>query len=70
MVAPPRPGYFVCGFPLTEQNRGDGFDESDAGHADHSWALALALAAADSPAPSVEFVSSGARRPSSQAAGF
>jgi phage FluMu gp28-like protein len=46
-------------------------DRTDAaGHADHFWALALALAAADSPAPSVEFVSSGAARAFAITRGF
>ncbi len=35
-------------------------------HADHFWALALALAAADDGGPSVEFLSTGLPRPSAQ----
>lgn len=38
-----------------------------AGHADHFWALALALAAAEEPTLSVDFVSSARPRPFSQA---
>jgi len=38
-----------------------------AGHADHFWALALALAAAEEPAISLEFVSSTLLRPFAQA---
>ena len=41
-----------------------------AGHADHFWALALALAAAEEPAISLEFVSSTLLRPFAQASAF
>jgi phage FluMu gp28-like protein len=40
------------------------------GHADHFWALALALAAAEEPAPSVEFVSSSVPRAFAQSRVF
>ncbi|MBI4462689.1 MAG: hypothetical protein HY653_07280 [Acidobacteria bacterium] len=40
------------------------------GHADHFWALALALSAAEEPATSVEFISSALPRPFTQAAIF
>ncbi len=40
------------------------------GHADHFWALALALAAAEEPEISLEFVSSALLRPWAQAAAF
>jgi len=44
------------------------FDAERAPHADHFWALALALAAADdSSAPATDFLSSGLPRPFSQA---
>jgi phage FluMu gp28-like protein len=41
-----------------------------AGHADHFWALALALAAADQPASPVEFLSTTIRRPSAHSSAF
>jgi len=41
-----------------------------AGHADHFWALALALAAAEEPEISLEFVSTSLLRPFAQAATF
>jgi phage FluMu gp28-like protein len=41
-----------------------------AGHADHFWALALALAAADQPASPVEFLSTNTRRPSARVTAF
>jgi phage FluMu gp28-like protein len=37
-------------------------ERSEAGHADHFWALALALHAAERPALSTEFRSSGVAR--------
>jgi phage FluMu gp28-like protein len=41
-----------------------------AGHADHFWALALALLAADQPASPVEFLSTNTRRPSAHSSAF
>ena len=41
-----------------------------AGHADHFWALALALLAADQPASPVEFLSTSIRRPSAHSSAF
>ncbi len=41
-----------------------------AAHADHFWALALALAAAEEPALSVDFISTSMSRPSSHASAF
>jgi len=45
-------------------------DRTDAGHADHFWALALALAAADESGPPTEFISSGSIRSYAQTAFF
>ena len=45
-------------------------ERSDAGHADHFWALALALHAAEKPLLSTEFLSSGVARAYAQAVAF
>ena len=45
-------------------------ERTDAGHADHFWALALALAAADDAGPSVDFVSTESARSFAQAMAF
>ena len=45
-------------------------ERSEAGHADHFWALALALHAAEAPTLSTEFVSSGAACAFAQTAAF
>ena len=46
------------------------FSQQRAGHADHFWALALALLAADQPASPVEFLSTNTRRPSAHSSAF
>jgi phage FluMu gp28-like protein len=45
-------------------------DRTDASHADHFWALALALAAADDSGPTTEFLSTESPRAFAQAAAF
>ena len=45
-------------------------DRTDAGHADHFWALALALAAADDSGPATDFLSTHSARAFSQATAF
>ncbi len=45
-------------------------ERTDAGHADHFWALALALHAADEPGLSTDFISTGAPRAYTQSGAF
>ena len=45
-------------------------ERTEAGHADHFWALALALAAAEEPALSTDFISTGAPRAYARSLGY